>query len=168
MFVKILVLSDIHDNIWNLEKVISEVKGKVDLAIFCGDFCAPFSVGILANLNIPVYVCLGNNDEDHIAMVKRAGNKVTWVSLSEEFGRLEEYGRKISFCHYPKLAGFLAKSGEYDAVFYGHTHIVQNEHLVNTLLLNPGSVCGIIKGKPATASYAIYDTSTNTALISNI
>lgn len=39
---KIAVLSDIHDNIWNLEKVLKQVKKKGCKAIiFCGDFVSP-------------------------------------------------------------------------------------------------------------------------------
>ena len=41
----------------------------------------------------------------------------------------------------------------------------ENKKFGRTLLLNPGSVCGIIDGKPAKASYAIYDTKTNSANI---
>ncbi len=66
------------------------------------------------------------------------------------------------------LAELLAKSGEYNAVFHGHTHDSKNETLANSLLLNPGAVCGVQKGKPGIASYAIYDTATNTAEIIKI
>ena len=39
----IAVLSDIHDNIWKLEEVLRGLGGAEEL-IFCGDFCAPFSL----------------------------------------------------------------------------------------------------------------------------
>lgn len=165
---KIAILSDIHDHIWNLEKVINEIEGKVEALIFCGDMVAPFTSAILAKANLPTYLCLGNNDEDHIRMLQKGSDKFIWTGLSEEYGTVEIDGKKIAFCHYPKLGELLAKSGEFDAVFHGHTHETKNEIQGKTLLLNPGSVCGIHNGKPGIPSYAIYNTSTNSAEIIEI
>lgn len=165
---KALVLSDIHDHILNLQKVIDSVKGQAEAVICCGDYCAPFSAGLLSSLNLPTYACLGNNDEDQIGLFKKGGPNFTWTNLSQELGEIELDKRKIAFCHYPKLAELLAKSGEYDAVFYGHTHVTRNETIGKTLLLNPGSVCGIIGGKIAVGSFAIYDTEKNRAEVINI
>ena len=40
---KIAVMSDTHDNIWNLEDALAIIKDeKADLIIHCGDFVAPF------------------------------------------------------------------------------------------------------------------------------
>lgn len=162
---KVAILSDIHDNIWNLEKVLSLLKGQVEALIYCGDFCAPFIPPKLSILDIPIYACLGNNDEDQIGLLKQGGDKFNWTFLAEEYGQIELDGEKIAFCHYPKLGELLAKSGEYDAVFHGHTHNSLNKTYGKTLLVNPGAVCGIQKGKPGVGSYAIYDTKTNTAEI---
>lgn len=168
----VLVLSDIHDHIWNLQKVLGQVQGsvgwRIGSAIFCGDLVAPFSAAILSLLNVPIYACLGNNDEDHIAMLKKGGENFVWFPLSREFGEIELDGRKIAFCHYPKLGRLLALSGDYDAVFYGHTHKLVKETIGQTLLLNPGAVCGIIEGKPGAASYALYEPAGNTAEVFNL
>jgi len=164
----IAVLSDSHDHIWNLEKVVNEIKHTTKAVIFCGDLIAPFSSQILSQTNLPTYICLGNNDEDHIGLQKMGGKKFTWFHLSQEFGEIELDHKKIAFCHYPRLAELLAQSGQHHAVFFGHTHEVKNKKIGNTLLLNPGSICGINAGKPAPASYAIYDTSTNSAKIINL
>ncbi len=166
---KVAVLSDIHDNIWNLEKVLKEIKQRrVKAIIFCGDLCAPFTAGILGSVNVPVYACLGNVDEDHIMMAKKGGNKIQWTPLAPEYGNIKLDGRKIAFCHYPKLAELLAKTGQYDAVFHGHTHNPQQEKHGKTLLINPGAVCGIQGGKSGKATYVIYDTEDNSAEIITI
>lgn len=172
---KILVLSDIHDHILKLQKVIDSAKSQVEAVICCGDYCAPFSAALLSSLNLPTYACLGNNDEDQIGLFKKGGSNFTWTNLSQELGEIELDKRKVAFCHYPKLAELLAKSGDYDAVFYGHTHVIRSETIGKshgttgkTLLLNPGSVCGIIGGKTAVASYAIYDTERNLAEVINL
>ena len=174
---KIAVLSDSHDHIPNLEKALKQIKvKKVEVMFFCGDMCSPFTAGIIGKVNLPVYACFGNNDEDQIAFVQLGGKNFTWVPLFKEFGEVELNSRKIAYCHYPKLGEFLAKSEGYDAVFYGHTHKVRNEKFGKTLLLNSGSVCGIdaryvlkFEGeKQDIASYAIYDTKTNSAEIIEI
>lgn len=158
---KIAVLSDIHDNIWNLEKVIKYLEGKIEAVIYCGDFCAGFTSRALGEVGIPIYACLGNNDEDHINNLQKGGENYCWTPLAKEFGQVELGGRKISFCHYPKLAELLAKSGEYNAVFHGHTHVAFHRQAGDVLLANPGAVCGIQQGNPGEASFGIYDTDTN-------
>ena len=168
---KIAVLSDIHDHLSQLEEALVKLKElQAEAIIFCGDLISPFTTGILAKANLPTYACLGNSDEDHIGMMKMGGKKFTWFHLSQEFGEVELGGKKIAFCHYPKFGSLLAKSGEYDAVFYGHTHIATNEMIGNTLLLNPGSLCGVNFEKSAydVSSFAIYSTNTNSAEIINL
>ncbi len=168
---KIAVLSDIHDHLDNLEKVLAQIRdNNIDTIIFCGDLVSPFMAGILAKANLPTYACLGNNDEDQIGLVKKGGSQFTWFHLSQEYGEVELGGRKTAFCHYPKLGELLAKSGKYDTVFYGHTHIVENKTVGKTLLLNPGAVCGIDFDKAAydKATYAIYNTQINSAEIIEI
>lgn len=44
---KIAVCSDIHDNIWVLERALPGLR-RADRLIFCGDFCAPFTLVQLA------------------------------------------------------------------------------------------------------------------------
>jgi len=165
---KVAIFSDSHDNIWNLERALRQIKGQVEALFHLGDVVAPFTVEILAKANLPTYLVLGNNDADQIGMFQKSNNKFVWVPTGQQFGEVELDGRKIAYTHYPKLGKLLARSGEYDAVFYGHTHLTENKKIGKTLLLNPGAICGIIEGKPKTASYAIYDTSTNSAEIIKI
>lgn len=158
---QIAILSDIHDNIWNLEKVIAYLQGQVEAVICLGDFCSPFIPPYIAQLRVPVYSCLGNNDEDQIALLKKGSELFHWTVLGAEYGRIELDGKKIAFCHYPKLAELLARTDEHDAVFHGHDHTGYSEMHGKTLLANPGAVCGIQKGKPGQASFGIYNTQSN-------
>jgi len=159
---KIVVLSDSHDNIWNLEKVIKIIKEKkCETVIFCGDLIAPFTAAILSKTDLETYLVLGNNDEDHIRMLQKGGEKFHWTGLSEEYAKLDFDGRKIAFCHYPKLGELLAKTGDYDAVFHGHTHKQYSKHKNKTLLANPGAICGIVEGKSGLASFMVYDSKEN-------
>lgn len=165
---KVAILSDSHDHIRNLEKALSNIKGKVDAIIHCGDLIAPFASAILATSDLPIYICIGNNDEDHIAMLKKGLPNFTWITVGQEYGEEEFDQRKVAFTHYPKLAALLANSEKHDVVFFGHTHVIENKMVGNTLLLNPGSICGIINGKYTKASYAVYDTKKNSAEIITI
>ena len=160
---QVAVLSDSHDNIWNMQKVVAQIKGHIEAVIFCGDFCAPFMPTYLAELGVPIYACLGNNDEDQLGLQTNGGSRFTWFPLFSEFAEVTLGERKIAFCHYPKLAALLAESGEYDAVFHGHNHIAKVEMVGETLLANPGAICGIQAGKPGKASFALYDTIKNSA-----
>jgi hypothetical protein len=159
---KIAVLSDIHDNIWNLDKALEKVKeNQCEAIIFCGDFCAPFVVPHLTVTGLPVSACFGNNDEDQWSIVKNAkSDKFQVWALGQEFAEIELDKTKIAFCHYPKLGRLLAQTGDYQAVFHGHTHEAYQEKIESTLLANPGAVCGIVSGHPGPAGFGVFDTST--------
>lgn len=152
----IAVLSDCHDNIWNLEKVLPKLD-KADVVLFCGDLCAPFTLKMLAEgvSPRPVHVVFGNNDGDELLMLtvaKQAGN----VTPHKPIAQLELGGKRIAVAHYPELGEALALSGKYDAVFSGHNHQSQVITVGPTLWGNPGEVMGRF-GKP---SFGMYDTAT--------
>lgn len=159
---KIAVLSDTHDHIWNLQKVLQLIKeAKCEAIIHCGDFCSPFIPPHLLSAKLPVYACFGNNDEDQGMIIEKSAGKIKFWPLAEEYAEVELGGRKIAFCHYPKLGELLAKTGDYGAVFHGHTHEAYHQIVGKTLLANPGSICGIVSGRPAPASFGVYDTTSN-------
>lgn len=151
----VAVLSDIHDNIWNLEKVLPRLRGAGAL-IFCGDFCAPFTLKMMAEgFSGPVHCVLGNNDGDVLLLTQvaaQAGN----VRLYNPMGEMNLDGKELAFAHYPQVGAGLAAMGKYAAVFSGHTHEHGSEKVGSTLWLNPGEVMGRF-GRP---TYAFYDTET--------
>ena len=67
----------------------------------------------------------------------------------------------MAVTHYPFYAQALARTGDYQAVFSGHTHALHEERFGECLWLNPGEVMGW-QGR---STCALYDTSTNTAEI---
>ena len=152
---RIAVLSDIHDNIWNLEKALDRLEG-VEVLLCCGDLCAPFSLAqIQDSFSGPVHVVLGNNDGDPLLLAQIASQR-EGVHLYQPLVQLELDGRKIAVAHYPQIGQALAASGQYDAVFSGHTHLSQTQRLGGTLWANPGEVMGRF-GEP---SFGVYDTAT--------
>jgi putative phosphoesterase len=149
----IAILSDIHDNIWNLEKVLPQLE-EAEALLFCGDFCAPFTLKMMADgFSGPVHCVFGNNDGDAF-LLSRIARQADNVTLYPQMGELELGGRKIAFIHYPHIANGLAASGKYDAVFSGHTHEQRVEKMGPTLWADPGEVMGRF-GQP---SFGLYDT----------
>ncbi|HNS02803.1 MAG TPA: YfcE family phosphodiesterase [Anaerolineae bacterium] len=151
----IAVLSDIHDNIWNLADALAQVQaaGAQEL-IFCGDFCAPFTLSQIGEgFAGPVHAVLGNNDGDPRLLqlnAQAAGN----VTLYGQYAELPLDGRLVAVNHYPEIARRLAESGQFDLVCYGHNHQAAVEQVGRGLLANPGEIMGRF-GAP---SFGLYDT----------
>ncbi len=151
----VALLSDIHDNIWNLAVALEQVRAaRAEVLLFCGDFCAPFTLTQLGQgFAGPVHCVLGNNDGDPRLLLQNAqatGN----VTIHGQFADLSLAGRRIAINHYPEIAGPLAGSGEFDLVCYGHNHIARVETAgPRTVLANPGEVMGRF-GSP---SFGLYD-----------
>lgn len=138
---RIAVCSDIHDNIWKLDTLLGLVSGW-DALLFCGDFCAPFTLAQMAEgFSGPVHVVWGNNDGDKWLLTKNAAGPGN-VTLHGDMAEMEIGGVKIAMNHFPHIARPLALSGKYDAVFYGHDHTARKELVGKCLLLNPGEVMG--------------------------
>ncbi|MFQ5628280.1 MAG: metallophosphoesterase [bacterium] len=150
---KLAILSDIHDNIWKLEKALLKC-GTADATIFCGDFCAPFTLKQLAVYSDkPLHAVFGNNDGDRFLLTQIAAN-FHHVTLYSEFAKLELGGLKIAINHYPKIAHEIASNGNYDVVFYGHDHQHYISKIGKTDLINPGEIMGRF-GK---STFVMYDT----------
>ena len=155
---KVAVLSDIHDNIWNLEKVLQDLRDRrAGALLFLGDFCAPFTLAQIAEgFTGPIHAVFGNNDGDPYLLTTIAGG-FDHVSLHGHMAEIQIGGRRIALNHYPDVSRRLAESGAYDAVFSGHNHERQIETVGETLWANPGEVMG----RFGICSYGIYETSTN-------
>ena len=155
---KIIIISDIHDNWANLDRFMMQVRDEKNLktVICCGDVCAPATLKKLAE-GLPdkkIYLVYGNVDGDHEMDEKFAGDTGN-VEIMGEVGELTLGGKKIAFTHKPDKAKELAKTGKYNVVFYGHTHKPWEEKIGKTILLNPGELTYFFY----TPTYAIYDLS---------
>ncbi|NLF10535.1 MAG: metallophosphoesterase [Anaerolineaceae bacterium] len=156
---KIAVLSDIHDNIWKLEKLLASLEA--DALIFCGDFCAPFTLSQIARgFGGPVHAVFGNNDGDRLHLA-RVARRHKHVQIHGDLAELEMGGRSVAVTHYPEIGRALARGGTYDLVCFGHSHEQVLEQEGRTLLLNPGEVMGRL----GPSTYALYDTETGQAEI---
>ncbi|MFA7653685.1 MAG: YfcE family phosphodiesterase [Candidatus Magasanikbacteria bacterium] len=152
---KILVISDSHDNVANLEKVLKWAnKNNIEALIHAGDLSAP---GVLKNTLAPgftkdIYIINGNvSDPELLAKISLDFSNVKYLGGE---GEAEIDGRKIYITHFPPRAQAIAGASVYDLVVFGHTHKSETSQSGSTKLINPGSVGGLYN--PAT--FATYDT----------
>lgn len=152
------VVSDIHDHIDNLRRVLERLRD-AEVLLCCGDLCAPFMVEELAHgFGGPVHVVFGNNDGDRFR-IARAARDFDQLHLWGEFAELPAEdlgGTSVALHHFPEIGRALTASGAYDLVCWGHSHTWEVRRNGETLGLNPGEVMGRL-GPP---TFAVYDTST--------
>jgi len=157
---KIAIISDIHDNFHNLVSALKIIEErKPEQIIFLGDFINNGIAKILANFKVPVFAVWGNNDGDKAAIKETSLKPGSNLKISENiYDFLEFDGKKIFLTHYPDIAKQMAKSGEYDIVFYGHNHLKNLDKIGDCIVCNPGEICAQKTGQ---AGFVIYDTKDN-------
>ena len=154
---KIAILSDSHDNIWMLERTLTQVHANgADVLLHCGDLCAPFIVNQLAEAFAgPIHIIFGNNDGDGRLLHTLAATH-NHVILYGIYAELTIANRQIALIHYPEPARRIAQSGHFDLVCYGHDHIKHHELIGDCHLVNPGEVMGRL----GEATWGLYDCTT--------
>ena len=118
---------------------------------------------ILAASSIPVFAIRWNNDGDKVTITKTS--LAPWSNMKigfDTFDSLVLDEKRIFLTHYPMLAKPMAKSWDFDAVFYGHDHKYNIDKIGDCFIVNPGEVSAHKFGK---CSFALYDTITNTVEI---
>ncbi|MFN5890212.1 MAG: YfcE family phosphodiesterase [Bacteroidota bacterium] len=156
---EIAILSDIHDNLKNLDWTLSFLTSRnISHAIFCGDFCSPFVINSLGKSGIEVHAVLGNNDGDRFNIQKNAQNFPNIHLYGEYFGDENNIvvldSVRFGCTHYHFYAKTMVKTGWYDVVCFGHSHQQHKQKFGNALLINPGEIAGNF----SSPSFAIYDT----------
>ncbi len=154
---KIAIISDIHENFHNLILALESMSEHDIEQILClGDLMNSGIAKILASQDIPTHMIWGNNDGDKVEITLAAKREKSSLSISTTIYDFVEFdGKNIFLSHYDDLAKPMAKSGEYDAVFFGHNHIQSTEKVNNCWVVNPGELAAL---KTRKATYAIYDT----------
>ena len=151
--VKIGIISDSHDQMDNIRKAVEIFKEKkVDFVFHLGDCINP--VAAKSFLGLKIKGVFGNNDGDKFRLVK-AYEEIDGELLGD-FGELECAGLRFALYHGAdqEIKDALVKCGKYDVVFSGHTHIIENKKVGNTLCINPGTAHGF----GGRATIAIFDT----------
>ena len=160
------VLSDIHDHLWALDAALQLLHDKADVLLCCGDLCSPFVIDELARFPGAVHIVFGNNDADLFRITSKAA-KYPSLTLHGEFMSAVFGGKRIAMQHFDNLARPLARSGEFDAVCFGHNHQFEISRVQDCLLLNPGCLLGAQFGngrrEACRRTVLVYDTERHAA-----
>ena len=133
------IVSDTHGQLDLSLKAVRMLESfSVELVLHCGDIGSPEIPALFGRW--PTHFVFGNVDYDLHDL--RAAIKQAKLSCHERFGHLELTGRKIALLHSDdaKLFQSTIRSGRYDLVCYGHTHVAKQERVGKTLVLNPGAL----------------------------
>jgi putative phosphoesterase len=156
-------ISDTHDNLHNTRKACEElIERGIVLAFHLGDIGSSSVLKTMKKFPIKWDIVSGNND----------GNIGSFILLQDERMQLHyrgwrtvelDNGINIFITHYPELAEHAVQTGNYTAVFYGHTHLAKTQYITiqngrDVILANPGEIHGTRTGTP---SFGIWDSLKN-------
>ena len=151
---KILIVSDSHDNVPNIEKALAWAKGKgINTLIHAGDLSAP---GVMKNSIAPnfegtIYIICGSVcDRTLLKEVCASFPKVKYIG---DEGSFTVADKKVFLTHYPEIAEKAFSTRGYDLVIHGHTHKSYIKKEGTEILLNPGTLGGLYN----IATFAVYD-----------
>ena len=142
---RIVVMSDSHGNLLNLEKIV-RAQPTAEWFLFLGDGEEEF---------------LQLQGEFPQCKFRQVRGNCDIGSQAEPYDLLSAAGKRIFFTHGHLynvkwgMSGFLyaAKGRGADVALYGHTHIPKAEYEDGMVVLNPGSC----SGRGGEATYAVVD-----------
>lgn len=152
---KIAIISDIHDNLANLNiffKIIS--KENIEKIICCGDITNSETLKVLAeNFKKPIIIVFGNAEIYDPKELEKYNNV---IDLGR-FGCIQLNKFQVGICHEPDFSKDLFKlNPNLNYIFYGHTHKPWMSIKNKATLINPGTLGGVFQ-KP---TFAIWDDET--------
>jgi len=138
---KIAIISDIHDNVVNLEKCLTWCRAQNIVAIICcGDICDQDTLHFLAaNFLGTIYLAWGNGELFTENDLKKYANI---ISFGRSGGAVKIHHKAIGICHEPMLRKKLVTNHHCDIIFYGHTHLPWEEKFSGIRAINPGTLAG--------------------------
>ena len=146
---KIGVVSDTHNNLKNIQIIISLFnEEKVPFVVHTGDIASANSLEQFSKLDAELIGVYGNNDRNELG-IKEVAVKNNF-QFQEPPKKLKLYNREIAIFHEPEnIEKFLLENKGTNIVLYGHTHRYENEKKNGILFFNPGESAGMRKGSNA-------------------
>jgi len=138
------VMGDSHDHRENLRKAVRLAEEKGAKALFhTGDLVSPFMLEFFQGFEGRIYLAKGNNDGDPLAVSRTIPQQCPQIKEYGEFIIVDFDEFRVALTHQGEHARAHAMAGDYDMVFFGHTHEYSRKMVGKTLLLNPGDVMGL-------------------------
>lgn len=144
---KIGIISDTHNHLDNTRQALEIFEQhQVDRIIHCGDITTIRVVEMFEGWDATFV--FGNMDRGHADLMTTAKRMFGMGSIGYSY--LGDWdGIRVAIAHgddQPRL-NELIRSGLYDYVFHGHTHMQRDEKVGRTRVINPGAVGGKRKEK---------------------
>ena len=152
------LIADTHDRLPYIKRAVDRLNEEdVEAVLHAGDYIAPFVVKYFKPLKARMIGVFGNNDSMKRTLTETFSE--LGFSVNSYFRSLELDGRRFALTHgdEEELLRSLIDSGYYDVVVYGHTHKMETYMRSETLVVNPGEVCGYLTNK---STIAILNTET--------
>lgn len=150
---KIAVISDIHDNLVNLDLFFKLIETEnIEKIICCGDVCNLETLEKIATTFVKeIFLIYGNAEIYQTEDVSQFKN----IRFLKRYDKIEIDSLKIGLCHEPAFSKNLFDlEPNLNYIFYGHTHKPWMSVKNKAKLINPGTLGGVFY-KP---SFAIFDT----------
>lgn len=149
---KIVIISDIHDNLVNLEKCLAWCnKGGAEKIVCCGDVTNNETIEkISQGFSGEIFLVRGNceiYDKDCLLVYEN-------ITDGGRTAIFEIGGKKVGVCHEPFLIKEIFAKGRPEIIFYGHTHKPWIEESQGIKIVNPGTLGGVF----TRATFAVWDT----------
>src|SRR5262249_38783243 len=133
------ILSDTHNRYQLVEKALGLLEArKINIVLHCGDIEDEQTVHLFRGFK--THFVFGNCDWDKPAL-RLSIEEINGV-LHEPLGYLELEGRRVAWTHGDDRRLFRQSehSGQYDFLFYGHSHIAEQHRTGSTQVANPGAL----------------------------
>ena len=147
------ILADTHDRLPLVDKAVKRLnEEKVSLVLHAGDYIAPFVIPHFKQLKADFIGVFGNNDGDKDMLRKRFAE--IGAEIRGKFAEIIIDGLKIAMLHgeEEELLCALINAEGHDIVLHAHTHETKTYKKGETLVINPGEVCGYLSGKSTIAT----------------
>jgi len=147
------ILADTHDRLPLVDKAVKRLNDeKVSLVLHAGDYIAPFVIPRFKQLKADFIGIFGNNDGDKDLLRKRFAE--IGAEIRGRFAEIIIDGLKIAMLHgeEEELLHALINAEGHDVVVHAHTHEAKTYRKGETLIINPGEVCGYLSGKSTVAT----------------
>jgi uncharacterized protein len=138
MTMLIALMSDTHDHIVNTRAALELLAPHKPAAyLHAGDLVSPSMLDLFKGL--PFHFVFGNNEYDFSGLRSRA--MVHGVTCHGELADLTLAGKRIAVTHgHTHTFRKTIRSGEFQYVVYGHTHLIGDERIGTTRVINPGAL----------------------------
>jgi hypothetical protein len=152
---KVAIISDIHDNLANLEKCLKTCRKEgIKELICCGDVTNSETLAYLSeNFSGKIMLVRGNMElygEQELTQYEN-------IDYRNRVAHFEVDDKVVGVCHEPFLIDKVLEREDCHIVFYGHTHKPWEETRNGVKLINPGTLGGVF----SRSTYAVWDTETD-------